>query len=173
MAEMTETWRPIAACQGYEVSDCGRVRSVPRVSVERGRWGPMKRNWKGRILRPWRSNSGYLMLTLGADRSKRFYIHQLVANAFLSEDETRRCVNHIDGMKENNTAGNLERVTQHENMRHSTRVLGNTAGQFRPKLSPDQMASVRSQYVSGGVCQARLSTVFGVSARTIRRALCR
>lgn len=46
-----ERWRPVKGHIGYEVSDLGRVRSLPR-------WRPHNRHkgariwWKGRILSP-------------------------------------------------------------------------------------------------------------------------
>lgn len=125
-------WRPIAGHVGYEVGDSGEVRSVDRLIVNaRGRWGvPMPKRLAGRTLRTWRSNSGYLMVCLGA-RCKR-YVHHLVAEAFVPRAGDRDQINHKDGNRTNNAPCNLEWVTQSENMKHATHVLGKRGGQFGP-----------------------------------------
>ena len=51
-------------------------------------------------------------------------IHRLVAEAFISNPEDKREVNHKDGNRLNNCADNLEWVTRSENQIHSYKVLG-------------------------------------------------
>jgi hypothetical protein len=52
-------------------------------------------------------------------------VHRLVALAFVENPHGKKFVNHINGIKEDNRADNLEWVTKSENELHSTRVLGN------------------------------------------------
>jgi hypothetical protein len=130
---IAEEWRAVVGHPGYEVSSTGRVRSTDRSISAACRWGGMmEKQMRGRVLRPWLVGAGYLMVTMGLERSSRAYVHRLVAEAFLSHTPERPEVNHMDGNKLNNHASNLEWVTASENMRHRTHVLGCRAGQFGP-----------------------------------------
>jgi hypothetical protein len=126
---MSGTWAPIDGSPGYEVSTSGEVRSIDRVVVMPNRWGPCPRKLKGRVLRTFCGGAGYRMVQLGLHGPKK-YVHRLVVDAFVSPDQARPDVNHIDGDKTNNDLSNLERVTKSENMLHRIHVLGNRGGLF-------------------------------------------
>lgn len=70
-------------------------------------------------LKPWKINSGYMMVGLSKDnKSQRFLVHRLVYNTF-HEDLGDLYVNHIDGNKTNNNLDNLEKVTFIQNIEHA------------------------------------------------------
>lgn len=92
-----EKWKPVFGYEGlYEVSDLGRVRS--KYSGE----------WK--VLKPAKNHNGYLFVNLKRDsRQKNFYLHRLVADAFIPNDNIFNTeVNHINEIKSDNRASNLE-----------------------------------------------------------------
>lgn len=114
---MTEEWRPIAGYESaYEVSDRGQVRSLTRLI----RCGPAaKRTIEGGILVPQQHSSGYEQVFLWTERKRvKAFMHRLVADAFLSNPEGKKVVNHKDGDKQNNAVSNLEWATYSENTQH-------------------------------------------------------
>ena len=78
--------------------------------------------WRnGRQLKPWKSNSGYLVVCLSKNGKKeRKYVHRLVAQMFLNDgQEITLTVNHKDGNKSNNHVKNLEIISQSDNNKHA------------------------------------------------------
>ena len=91
-------WKEIKNFRHYEVSTDGRVR---RGSKE---------------LKPTCNNKGYPKVTLlKKGKRKQFYVHRLVAWAFVSNPDNLTQVNHKDGNKLNNNSSNLEWVNNRSN----------------------------------------------------------
>lgn len=112
---MKEIWKDIKGYEGlYQVSNLGRVKSF-RESTKYG----MQKEY---ILKPSLINSGYYVVTLySPDKAKRkFQIHRLVAETFISNDKNLPCVNHKDENKTNNCVDNLEWCTYQYNNNYGT-----------------------------------------------------
>lgn len=73
------------------------------------------------LMTPFDNGNGYLMVSLVGDDSSRknFYVHRLVADAFLSNPDNLPQVDHIDYDRKNNRVSNLRWVTTSENINHS------------------------------------------------------
>lgn len=72
-----------------------------------------------RIVKPILTKQGYHAVELWKNNErKQIFIHQLVAQAFVSKIEGKNIVNHIDGNRRNNHYSNLEWVTVQENNKH-------------------------------------------------------
>lgn len=114
-----ESWLSVPGYEGfYEVSDFGRVRSLPRKT---------RNGCPGRILKPGLS-SGHLTVALSIDRQKKsFLVHRLVVLAFIGPPPSPEYeVCHNDGDPLNNTLDNLRWGTRSDNLldsvRHGTHV---------------------------------------------------
>jgi len=112
-----EIWKNVLGAEGgYQVSNLGRVKSLPR-TARRGKGAiPVQ----GGILSPWDNGGGYLKVTIRYNnrRSKHRNVHQLVAEAFLDyvpNGKVDFVVNHIDHNKYNNSLTNLEVITARKN----------------------------------------------------------
>lgn len=112
---MEEIWKPVKDYEGYyEVSNLGRVRSLTRtIHYANGH----DQIVKGKIMQPHKTKWGYMLVGLNrCGDKKRKHVHDLVAEAFLSNPSGYTEVNHIDHNKENNNVTNLEWVTHKKNM---------------------------------------------------------
>lgn len=110
---MKEIWKTIQGYENrYEVSNLGRVKSLERIDR-------YNRKIEEKILAPRKHTGGYLRVQLS---KKDFYIHRLVAEAFIPNPENKSQVNHIDGNKRNNRVDNLEWNTPLENNLHAIRT---------------------------------------------------
>ena len=98
MIENTEIWKPVIGYEGlYEVSSLGRVRSLDRIDSNNH---PLK----GVILKPYISNSGYLLVGLYKQQKRdRKLLHRLVAEAFIPNPENKSEIDHINTIKTDNT----------------------------------------------------------------------
>lgn len=102
-----EHWRPVVGWEKkYEVSDLGRVRSVNRhLKYPDGHTQFVK----GKQLFLNQVNSGYLQVSLyNKCRAHKYYVHQLVASAFIPNPNRFQEIHHKDYDKTNNAASNLE-----------------------------------------------------------------
>src|SRR6185312_10171182 len=117
---MNEVWKPVVGYEGtYEVSCCGRIRSIPRMVL--GRYGGMVPK-PGKMLSLKTERNGYIRVCLRRQTGQcTMLVHRMVANAFIPNPEMLPVVNHIDGDKANNTAENLEWCTQRQNCHHALR----------------------------------------------------
>lgn len=110
---MEEVWKPIKGYEGlYEVSNLGRVKSLPKV-VDLRR---AKQNRVEKFLRPIPDGKGYLMVWLFKDQVKKMWkVHRLVADAFIPNPHNKPQVDHINADKTNNRLCNLRWCTEKEN----------------------------------------------------------
>lgn len=117
-----EIWKPVVGYEGlYEVSSKGRVKSLNKI-VNHKRYGIQ--NKKEFILNISKTtNFGYFRCKLTKDNiTKSFFIHRIVAEAFLSNENSYPIINHIDYNKQNNNVENLEWCTNRYNINHSNSI---------------------------------------------------
>lgn len=78
--------------------------------------GDIINNHNGRKVKPQPNGKGYLRFSLGG---KLVFVHRLVAELYVPNPENKPQVNHKDGNKRNNSADNLEWVSNQENRNHA------------------------------------------------------
>lgn len=94
----------------YQVSNTGRVKSFV-----------IKKSWKLLVNR---KTLWYCYVQCWLQwRIKQLRVNRLVAIAFIPNPEGKLCVNHINGIKDDNRVENLERVTHKENIIYGRDVL--------------------------------------------------
>lgn len=100
-----EIWKPIINYETkYMVSNEGRIKS----------------NYTNLILKPIMMNTGYYRVSLCKNKIKKsFYIHRLVAQHFIPNENNYNEINHINGIKSDNKVDNLEWCDRKYNVRHS------------------------------------------------------
>lgn len=71
-------------------------------------------------LKPKKNKDGYLVVSVRKNK-KAFsrLIHRLVAQTFINNQENKPMVNHINGIKTDNSVSNLEWCTASENSKHA------------------------------------------------------
>tara|TARA_R110000744_G_scaffold3002_1_gene11813 strand:+ start:253 stop:720 length:468 start_codon:yes stop_codon:yes gene_type:complete len=71
---------------------------------------------KTKEMKPSKQN-GYMRVSLYKDvKRKTFYIHRLLALHFIPNPENKPCIDHINGIRDDNRLENLRWVTNKENM---------------------------------------------------------
>lgn len=160
--EEVEVWKPVVGFESkYEVSSFGNVRN--------------KRT--GRYLHQTPNTSGYLRVQLynkNGKGQKYFFVHRLVAQAFIQNPNNLDTVNHIDQNKLNNNSSNLNWMSLADNIRYSQnkRVLQcdpNTGGLINEFPSNKEASRLTGTNVSSisSVCNGRYKKANGYKWRYV------
>jgi hypothetical protein len=114
--------KPIKGYEGYyEVDSFGRVFSVERMVKVNDNGRAYEKQVKARQLKQWMHNNGYKMVSLTKDgKSISYYVHRLVAEAFIDNPNRYPIINHKDEDKTNNFVENLEWCTNEYNVTYGT-----------------------------------------------------
>lgn len=150
----------------YKVTEDGQIYGVKRKNY----------------LKQMKDRDGYLTVNLydGSGGMKKYFVHRLVAIAFVPNPEGKATVNHTDENKANNHWTNLTWMTQRENNAHGTRVARAAAGECRPVRCidtgveyPSAKAAAEAYDTSGTcitkVCKGKARTHRGVRWEYVKK----
>lgn len=134
---------------------------------------------KGKFLKPRLNNNGYMRVMLCG--RKKYFVHRLVAIAFIPNPNSYKVVMHLDNNKANNHVSNLKWGTYSENTKQAylegrlknTYIKGVGNGLIgdnhpRSKLSVEQRKEIVALYNTGKYTLSELGRVYNVTRVTIK-----
>ncbi len=176
-----EFWSPIPGYEGfYDVSSLGRVRRIA------GGKGAIK----GAILTPvFHKKTGYLYVGLYRNKVyKQHSIHALVCRTFNGQPCPGQEVNHLNGVKVDNQADNLQWCTRTENVAHAIKsglksrferspecrqklsVMAKARYKTNPDLALNGSRNPQAKLTEADVAYIRLQLSLGTRAARIAEA---
>lgn len=146
---MDEIWIDIVGYEGlYQASNIGRIKSLSRVVNCRGEKVAVR---KEKILKYQVINSGYKVATLCIDYNKKnVFVHRVIAESFVPNLDSKQEVNHINGIKTDNRAENLEWSTSSQNKIHAYETGLMTSKKFNDKFGANCVKKEVFQYDING-----------------------
>jgi hypothetical protein len=162
-----ENWKPVPGYEGlYEVSDLGRVRSLPH-QTKRGIRG-------GRVLAQCEDDDKRLSVGLSRNGVATTHrVHRLVLEAFAGAPKPGEISLHGPGGRLDNRLRNLRWGTPVENnfdmVRDGTLCQGNERS--TAKLTEAVVQELRSRHATGGVTKRAMARELGVSESTVGVAI--
>jgi len=105
--KMDEVWKDVVEYEGlYQVSNNGVIKRIPHYSVTKN---GVKKHFDERVLSPIENFRGYYKVSLSKNGiTRQWFVHRIVAMAFLPNPNNYAQVNHKDENKKNNNPNNLE-----------------------------------------------------------------
>lgn len=163
---MSEIWKDVPGFEGlYQVSNLGRVKSLPRQRKGRGKG---YRTTPEKVLKPIRVGDYLGVQLCDLTHHEKRYVHRMVAMAFLDNPENKTEVNHIDGNKYNNKVINLEWCTHSENGVHAFRTGLRKAATPRNKKKVVLVSYDKSQLIFDSIAEA--ADFLGVAQSGVSRS---
>ena len=158
-----EVWRPVTFpdfTNYYQVSSLGRIRRI----------NPTGNNKPHGLLRPKTDKEGRRSVCLyGAVCKKMFFVHSLVATAFIGPRPDGMVINHINFKPSDNRVENLEYTTQRDNIHHSHKH-GRMASGFKlpqTRISDQHVREIRELAAAGSLSQSQIATLYGINQTTV------
>ncbi len=167
---MVEVWKNVIGYEGlYQISNLGRIKSLSRYVKNRLGTGYSLKSEKFLKLA---INYGYHYIGLHKNNKiKMFRVHRLVAIHFIPNPDSLPQINHINGIKTDNSVSNLEWCTAKQNTRHAhDNGLANPLKGVNCNLhilTEKQVLEIRSKYIKNVYGCNRLAKDFNTDSVNI------
>ena len=159
---MNEIWKDIIGyCGFYQISNFGRVFSLPRPGTTGG------------IIKPGRNNAYLQIILYKNGKSKTKLIHTLVLESFVGlRPEGMEC-RHLDGNGNNNQSSNLRWSNHSINMKDKFIHKTDNNGVKHPMsiLTDSCVVKIRTLYATGEWTQLALAKKYNIERTAISRAV--
>lgn len=141
----------------YHISNMGRIKSIERTI--RGRVYPTI------IIKQRKDKDGYMRVNISYNGSKNdCRVHRLVGEAFIPNPENKSCINHKNGIVDDNVVKNLEWATHLENTIHAiNNSLTRKRGGVEKTLTEKQVMTIFNSSEKTSI----LSKKYGVCLVTV------
>lgn len=148
---MIEVFKEIEGFNSYKISNIGRVIN------DKGQ------ELKHRIL----SNRGYKQVSLwDGKKHKKKYIHRLLAVAFIPNPNNYRTVNHINGIKTDNSLSNLEWCSDERQQREAFRLGLKRVGVY---ISDVEIFNIYDMFFKKHIVPRKIAEILSKPFGTIRK----
>lgn len=124
----------------------------------------INKKWGNKKVKPQPNGKGYMRVHIAG---KMYFVHRLVAEKYIPNPDNKPQVNHKDGNKLNNSADNLEWVTNQENREHAVKNGLHLQGEKCPwsKLTQKAVDFIREHLEYS---PKELAEIFGISVSHVR-----
>lgn len=170
-------WVDIKGFEGYyQCNSLGEIRSIDRLV---NHWQGGKCFKKGKVLTPSLNRKGYAMVGLSVNGIGGLKsVHRIIAGTFIPNPENKSQINHINGIKTDNRAENLEWCSQSENQIHAFStglnkgsMLNRTWENHPRSILTIDGAELAANMKKSGMTISEVAKEFNVSYRTMSRYL--
>lgn len=173
MENQIEIWKDVVGYEGiYQVSNLGRVKSLSGF-LETKR-GIIKHRKEGVRSQSTKKNGYKTIMLCFMLKQMRFHVHRLVAIAFIPNPENKPQVNHINGIKSDNTLENLEWCTRDENTYHAMKnnLIPKGENNCSSKLTDKNILAIRKLYrINPNFHKSNVAKKLGVRDTTIHKII--
>lgn len=147
-----ELFKIIKEFPQYQISNLGNIK-----------------NKSGKILTigKRKSNSGYIQIRLSKNGKYYYrYLHRLLAETFIENNNKYRTINHIDGNKLNNKLSNLEWASDAQQQRHAFLISLKHNGK---SFTRDELYNIYDLYYKQNIKPKKIADILNRPFGTIRK----
>lgn len=168
--ENIEIWKPINGYEGlYEVSNLGNIKTLERIYLS-GNGKKAINKVKEKLIKTYNNGHGYSYVSLRKNGIKTaISVHRIVAKEFIPNINNLKCVNHKNGIKNDNRVENLEWCTYKENSEHAKQIGLIKSGELHHNslLTNKQVLEIRNKYSSKNFTLKMIGDEYGINYRTV------